>query len=198
MNMTFEVASLPQVPPCPPCCPLLCAREGCPLQTALSRCLILWLPEGSTSGEPVSGVSFLSSLLTEDQAAVSLTGSSPPWRELALPLQGLPLVPDWPRYVNFWGLLTLLLSYLHYYYFWCGLFLQSLFNLLQYSSCFMSWCYGHEACGILAPLPWMELTAPVLETEASTTGLPGKSFRTFMNRIFYQINITFCFLLGPR
>ena len=35
--------------------------------------------------------------------------------------------------------------------FWCGPFLKSLLNLLQYCFCFMFWFFGHEACGILAP-----------------------------------------------
>ena len=32
----------------------------------------------------------------------------------------------------------------------CGPFLKSLLNLLQYSFCFMLWCFGSKACGILA------------------------------------------------
>ena len=61
----------------------------------------------------------------------------------------------------------------------------------------MSWRFGHEACGTFAPPPWMELTPPVLESKVSTSGLPGKSFHMFINRIFSQIIIILCFLLGP-
>ena len=32
-----------------------------------------------------------------------------------------------------------------------GPFENSVLNLLQYCFCFMFWCFGHEACGNLAP-----------------------------------------------
>ena len=37
--------------------------------------------------------------------------------------------------------------------------------------------FGHEACGILAPQPGIELTPPVLKGEVLTTGLPGNSLK---------------------
>ena len=41
--------------------------------------------------------------------------------------------------------------------FWCGPFLKSLLNLLQYYFCFMFlWNSGHKACGILVPGPWIK------------------------------------------
>lgn len=36
-------------------------------------------------------------------------------------------------------------------------------------------CFGHEACGILAPQPWIELVSPALESEVLATGPPGTS-----------------------
>ena len=36
--------------------------------------------------------------------------------------------------------------------------------------------FGHEAWGILAPLPGIEPLPPALEGEVLTTGLPGKSW----------------------
>ena len=60
--------------------------------------------------------------------------------------------------------------------FQCQPFFKSLYlNLLQYWSCFMFWCFGCEAYGILAP--WLEIKpAPLaLEGEVLTTGPPGKS-----------------------
>ena len=54
-------------------------------------------------------------------------------------------------------------------------FFLSLMNLLQYCFCFMFWFFGHEACGILAPLPGIEPTPHALEGEVLTTGPPGKS-----------------------
>ena len=39
----------------------------------------------------------------------------------------------------------------------------------------MFWCFGHEACGILAPQPGIEPTPPALEGEVLTTGPSGKS-----------------------
>ena len=38
-------------------------------------------------------------------------------------------------------------------FFWCGPFLESLKNLLQYCLCFMFWFFGPRACGILASPP---------------------------------------------
>ena len=46
---------------------------------------------------------------------------------------------------------------------------KSLLNLLQYCFFFMFWCFGHRACGILAPQPGVELTPPTLEGEVLTT-----------------------------
>ena len=63
--------------------------------------------------------------------------------------------------------------------FWCGLFLKSLLNLLQYCFCFLFW-FLTEACGILAPLRGIEPTLPVLEGEVLTTGSPGKSWPLFI------------------
>ena len=42
------------------------------------------------------------------------------------------------------------------FFFWCGPFLKSLLNLLQYYFCFMFWFFGHKACGILASQPGIE------------------------------------------
>ena len=39
----------------------------------------------------------------------------------------------------------------------------------------MFWCFGHEACGMLAPRPGIKLTPLALEGEILPTGLPGKS-----------------------
>ena len=60
-------------------------------------------------------------------------------------------------------------------FFWCGPFLKSLLNLLQYCFCFMFWFFGRWACGILAPWPGIEPAPSALESEVLTTGPPGKS-----------------------
>ena len=39
----------------------------------------------------------------------------------------------------------------------------------------MIWCFGHEARGILAPLPGIEPTLPASEGDVLTTGSPGQS-----------------------
>ena len=39
----------------------------------------------------------------------------------------------------------------------------------------MFWFSGHEAYGVLAAQPGMELTSPALKGEVLTTGPPGKS-----------------------
>ena len=42
----------------------------------------------------------------------------------------------------------------------------------------MFWFFGHQAYGILTPLPGIERTPSVLEDEVLTTGPPGK-FQNF-------------------
>ena len=42
---------------------------------------------------------------------------------------------------------------------------KSLLNMLQYCFCFKFWFFGHEACGIMAPRPRIEPTAPAWEGE---------------------------------
>ena len=39
----------------------------------------------------------------------------------------------------------------------------------------MFWFFGHEVCGILAPLPGIEPAPPALKDTVLTTGPPGKS-----------------------
>ena len=60
-------------------------------------------------------------------------------------------------------------------FFWCGPFLKSLLNLLEYCFCFMFWFSNRKAYGILAPWPGIEPTPLASEDEVLTTGLPGKS-----------------------
>ena len=66
-------------------------------------------------------------------------------------------------------------------FFWCGPFLKSLLNLLQYCFCFKFWFFGYEACGILAPPSGIEPAPPAQEGEVLTTGLPGKSPSIFFS-----------------
>ena len=47
----------------------------------------------------------------------------------------------------------------------------------------MFWFFGHEACGILAPGPGIELAPPALEGEVLTTGPPGKSLGPVLDRV---------------
>ena len=75
---------------------------------------------------------------------------------------------------------TFYFYYLKKNFFWCGPFLKSLLNLLQYCFCFMFWIFGCEACGILAPRPGIKLAPPALEGEGLTTGPPGKSLYYFL------------------
>ena len=44
----------------------------------------------------------------------------------------------------------------YFLFFWCGPFLKSLLDLLQYCFCFMFCFFGLEACGILVPWPGIE------------------------------------------
>jgi len=56
----------------------------------------------------------------------------------------------------------------------------------------MFWFFGHEACGILAPLPGIKPTTPALDGEVLPTGLPGKSW---VRPIFRDIHQIIMFLL---
>ena len=58
--------------------------------------------------------------------------------------------------------------------FWCGLFLKSLLNLLQYCFCFMFWFFGCEACGIFSypTRDWTRTPCPQSLNHWAT----GKSF----------------------
>ena len=70
-------------------------------------------------------------------------------------------------------------------FFWCGPFLKSLLNLLQYCFCFMFWAFGCEACGILAHPPGIKPTPHELDSKVLTTGPPGK----FQNRWIFCCHI---------
>ena len=72
-------------------------------------------------------------------------------------------------FLSFFYLLLLFLKII-----WCGPFLKSLLNLLQYCFCFMFWSFGPETCGIPAPRPGIKPAPPALEGKVPTNGLPGK------------------------
>ena len=77
-------------------------------------------------------------------------------------------------------------------FFWCGPFLKSLLNLLQYRFCFMFWFFGLEARGILAPWPGIEPAPPALEGEALTTGPRGKSLMLLiLDRLCWRMTSKF-------
>ena len=73
-----------------------------------------------------------------------------------------------------------------FFFFWCGPFLKSLSNLLQFYFCFMFWVFfcffvfffGYKACGIIVPQPAIKLVYPALEGEIFNTGLPGRAPQT--------------------
>ena len=71
--------------------------------------------------------------------------------------------------------------FLKIFFFWCGSFLKSLLNLLQYCICFGFLAFGREACEILAPPPGIEPAPPALEGEVLTTGPPRKSLDLTFN-----------------
>ena len=66
-----------------------------------------------------------------------------------------------------------------FFFFWCGPFLKSLLNLLQF--CFCCFCsvsfvgWGRMPVGILTPPPGIKPAPPALAGERLTTGSPGKS-----------------------
>ena len=61
------------------------------------------------------------------------------------------------------------------FYFWCGRFLKSLLNLLQYWFCFTFWFFGHMARGILTSWSGMEPELHAFEGEVLIPGLSGES-----------------------
>ena len=52
-------------------------------------------------------------------------------------------------------------------------------NLLQYWFHFMFWCFGHKACGILAPRPGLKPATPALESKVVISGPPEKSLDSY-------------------
>ena len=60
----------------------------------------------------------------------------------------------------------------------------------------MFWCFGHEACGILAPRPGIEPALPAVEGEVLTTGLPGKCPVTTFEYDHYILNMVGSILLS--
>ena len=71
---------------------------------------------------------------------------------------------DWLDLLSVRGTLK---SLFQHYSFWCGPFLKSLLNLLQYCFCFYALIFfDHKACGILAPQPGF-----CIGRQSPTTGL---------------------------
>ena len=79
---------------------------------------------------------------------------------------------------------TLPIPPLKIFFFWCGPFLKSLLNLLQYCFCFTFWFFGCEACGILVHQPGIEPSPSALEDKVLTTGLPGNSLKSIFSISF--------------
>ena len=107
-------------------------------------------------------------------------------------------VPSWPTWVSTkvpgcWRLPPSCLKLLFFlrFVFWCGPFLKSSLNLLQYCFHFTFLFFflffgGRGACGILAPWPGIEHTPHALEGEILTTGhqgSPSYSFRVILSHI---------------
>ena len=83
--------------------------------------------------------------------------------------------------------------FLRFFFFWCGPFLKSLLNLLQYCFCFMFWFFGREACEILAPRPGIEPAPSTLEGKVLTTGPPWKSRGPLFIQCLLCVQVLFLF-----
>ena len=59
-----------------------------------------------------------------------------------------------------------------------GVFFEVFIEFVTVLLHFMFWCFGRQACGILAPRPGIKPTPPAVEGEVLTNGLPGKSHDT--------------------
>ena len=92
--------------------------------------------------------------------------------------------------------LVLLLFGKDFFFFWCRPFLKTLLNFLQYCFCFVFQFFSPETCGILAPQPGIQLSAPALEGNVSTTGPHGEVpwFSLFI-LLYYFVNFYFCISL---
>ena len=77
-------------------------------------------------------------------------------------------------------------------FFWCGPFLKSLLNLLQYGFCFMFWFFGHEACGVLVPPLGIEHCTSCIERRslqdwtAREVPCPTVFFCTLITAVLYH------------
>jgi len=63
-------------------------------------------------------------------------------------------------------------------------FLTSLLNFLQYCFCFMSWFFGHGACGISAPQPGIKPAPCALEGKFQPLDHQG-SPKHFISKCYY-------------
>ena len=70
-------------------------------------------------------------------------------------------------------------------------FLTSLLNFLQYCFCFMSWFFGHGACGISAPQPGIKPAPCALEASFNhwtTREVPSTLFLNVTTKIYMVCN----------
>ena len=88
-------------------------------------------------------------------------------------LKGLNMHTSYPQ-----GIKT---AWVYFFFFWCGLFLKPLLNLLQHCFCCMFWFPGHEASGILTPWPGIEPKPPALEGKVSTLPSFSSKFHCILN-----------------
>ena len=56
----------------------------------------------------------------------------------------------------------------------------------------MFWCFGHEACWILAPRPGIEPVPPALEGKVLSTRPPGKCFQAQFEQEAFVCHLLYC------
>lgn len=89
--------------------------------------------------------------------------------------------------------LFLKLFFQYRFFFSCGPFLKSSWNLLQYCFCFTFWIFNCEVCGILTAQPGFEPSPPALKAEVVITGPPRKSLLLKLIFLRYYNTVLFIF-----
>ena len=102
-------------------------------------------------------------------------------RRLPRSINSLSLFPNHLFPVPPLSCLVHLLSIVSFFFFsWRGPFLKSFPEFVPILLLFYVSVFSHKVCGISAPWPGIQPTAPVLEGIVLTTGPPGKSLHCFL------------------
>ena len=91
-----------------------------------------------------------------------------------------------PSFLEVWVSFSFFLK-IFFFFFWCGPFLKSLLNLLQYCFCFMFLFFSPQCIWGLSSLTRDQTLSPCIGRRSLTTGLSGRSLPTLPG-IYYFPN----------